>query len=56
MVCEVGVEQGRFKLSGEQVSFEVCVTTVYRREGDTWKMIHHHTDPAPAMLEVLNRL
>jgi ketosteroid isomerase-like protein len=29
------------------------VTNVYRREADGWKMIHHHTDLSPAMLDVL---
>ncbi len=53
---EVGVERGQFKLAGEPVTIEHRVTNIYRREGGGWKMIHHHTDTSPAMLEVLGRL
>jgi ketosteroid isomerase-like protein len=53
---EVGVEYGRFKLAGQQVSIEHRVTNIYQREAGVWKMIHHHTDTSPAMLEVLSRL
>jgi ketosteroid isomerase-like protein len=53
---EVGVEQGRFKLAGQPVTLAQRVTNVYRREEGSWKMIHHHTDISPAMLDVLSRL
>jgi ketosteroid isomerase-like protein len=53
---EVGVEHGRFKLAGQPVVIEQRVTNIYRREAGAWKMIHHHTDTSPAMLEVLGRL
>lgn len=56
MACEIGVEQGQFKLNGEQVSFNHRVTNVYQRENKGWKIIHHHTDLSPAMLDVLSRL
>ena len=26
------------------------------REAGTWKLIHHHTDTSPAMLDVISRL
>jgi hypothetical protein len=29
------------------------VTNIYRREGGGWKMVHHHTDVSPAMVEAL---
>jgi ketosteroid isomerase-like protein len=53
---EVGVEYPEFKLGEEKVSLQVRVTNIYQREAETWKMIHHHTDLAVAMVEVLNRL
>ena len=56
VVYEVGVEQGRFTFAGHDVQIEHRVTNIYQREGDTWKMIHHHTDVSPAMLEVLAQI
>lgn len=55
VACEVGVERGQLKLAGKQVAIEHRVTNIYRREDGAWKMIHHHTDASPAMLEVLGR-
>ena len=52
---EVGVEYPEFKLGGERVSGQIRVTNIYQREAGTWKMIHHHTDLAAAMVEVPNR-
>ena len=53
---EVGIEHGQFKLAGQQVTIEHRVTNIYKREAGAWKMIHHHTDVSPAMLDVLGRL
>jgi ketosteroid isomerase-like protein len=53
---EVGVERGQLELAGQQVAIDQRVTNIYRREGDTWKMIHHHTDLSPGMQEILSRL
>jgi len=53
---ETGIERGRGKVAGEQIEFEHRVTNVYRREGGQWKMVHHHTDVSPGMVEVLRRL
>jgi len=53
--CEVGVEHGQFKLAGHPLRIEHRVTNLYQRTAGGWKMIHHHTDPSPAMLHVLNR-
>jgi ketosteroid isomerase-like protein len=53
---ELGVERGQVKLAGQQVTIDHRVTNIYRREGGAWKVVHHHTDVAPAMLDVLNRL
>ena len=56
MAYEVGVEHGRLKLGGHQVAIAHRVTNIYQREAGVWKIIHHHTDTAPAMLDVLGRL
>ena len=56
LAYEIGTERGRGKVAGEQIEFEHRVTNVYRREGGQWKMVHHHTDVSPAMVEVLRRL
>jgi ketosteroid isomerase-like protein len=56
MAYEVGTEQGQFKLAGQQVPIEQRVTNVYRREGGAWKIVHHHTDLSPAMVDVLRQL
>jgi len=56
MAYEVGIERGQVKLAGEEIAIEHRVTNVYQREGGTWKMIHHHTDLSPAMLDILSRL
>jgi ketosteroid isomerase-like protein len=56
MAYEVGNEQGQFKLAGEEISLEHRVTNVYRREAGEWKIVHHHTDVSPAMVDILVRL
>jgi len=56
MAVETGVERGRFKLGGDPVDVDIRVTNVYRREGNAWKIVHHHTDTSPSMVEVLKRL
>ena len=56
MAYELGVERGQLQLAGKKVSIADRVTNVYRREAGAWKIVHHHTDIAPAMIEVLNRL
>jgi len=56
MAYEVGVEHGQFKMAGHPVSLELRVTNIYRREAGGWKLVHHHTDTSPAMLDVLDRL
>jgi ketosteroid isomerase-like protein len=53
---ELGVEQAQFKLAGKQVAIQQRVTNIYRRETGAWKIFHHHTDVAPAMLDVLSHL
>jgi ketosteroid isomerase-like protein len=56
LAYEIGLEDGQFKLAGQKVAIDHRVTNIYRRQAGEWKMVHHHTDTSPAMLEVLNRL
>lgn len=56
LAYEVGVEEGELVLAGERVPIEHRVTNVYRREGSDWKIVHHHTDLSPAMIDLLSRL
>jgi ketosteroid isomerase-like protein len=50
----LGTEHGQAKLGGESIGIDWRVTNIYRREGG-WKMVHHHTDVSPAVVEALGR-
>jgi ketosteroid isomerase-like protein len=56
LAYEVGIEYGQFLLAGEKIAIEHRVTNIYQKQGGAWKMVHHHTDISPAMIEVLRRL
>src|ERR687886_179428 len=49
----LGTERGQATLRDETVSIDWRVTNIYRREEGEWKMVHHHTDVSPALVEVL---
>ena len=49
----LGTEQGQATLGDERVGIDWRVTNIYRREEGEWKMVHHHTDVSPALVEVL---
>ena len=53
---EVGSEQGHLTLAGHQASIDHRVTNVYQRQASGWKLVHHHTDTSPAMLDIVSRL
>ena len=53
---EMGTEQGQLTLAGHQATIEQRVTNIYQRQAGGWKMVHHHTDTSPAMLDILSRL
>jgi ketosteroid isomerase-like protein len=46
LAYEVGIERNRAKLgdAAEKVPITLRVTTVFRREGDGWKIVHRHAD------------
>ncbi len=56
LAYELGAERGEATLAGDQVTLDHRVTNIYRREAGSWKIVHHHTDLSPAMLDVLKRL
>jgi ketosteroid isomerase-like protein len=56
LAYEVGIERGQFLLGGEKLAIEHRVTNIYEKQGGAWKMVHHHTDIAPAMIDVLKKL
>ena len=51
-----GIEKAQFKIGGQMVKGEIRVTNIYQKENGSWKMVHHHTDIAPAMIEALQKL
>ena len=53
---ELGVEHGQAELAGEKITIDHRVTNIYQHEAEGWKIIHHHTDVSPSMLDILNRL
>lgn len=53
---ELAVEHARFTLAGQPVAGDCRVTNIYRRESGNWKVVHHHTDATPALLDVVSRL
>ena len=56
MAYEIGVENAGFRIAGQKVTDQVRVTNIYQKEGGTWKIVHHHTDLSPAMVEILHKL
>ncbi len=56
MAVEIAKEVGTLTVAGEEVQINQRVTNVYRKEGGTWKVAHHHADFSPAMQAVLDRL
>lgn len=56
MGYEVGTERGSVTLAGQVLAIDHRCTNVYRREAGTWKIVHHHSDVAPAMVDALHRL
>jgi ketosteroid isomerase-like protein len=53
---EIGVEKAGFSIAGQKVTDQVRVTNIYQKEGGKWKIVHHHSDLSPAMVEILHKL
>ena len=56
MAYELGVEHPQLTLGGQPATGDIRVTNIYRRESGAWKIVHHHTDAAQSMIDVLSRL
>jgi len=56
LAYESGNERGQFTFAGTNVSIDQRATNIYRKEAGGWKIIHHHTDISPAMVDVLSKL
>ncbi|MCA8880671.1 MAG: nuclear transport factor 2 family protein [Rhodobacteraceae bacterium] len=57
MACETGREVGSAILAGRNIAIDHRVTNVYRRGKDgVWRIVHHHTDEAPAMVALVEEL
>lgn len=56
MAYELGVESGSFKLGGHAAKIDQRVTNVYRRQDGAWRLVHHHADISPSMIQVLSLL
>ena len=52
----LGTEHGQMQIGGESVRIDWRATNIYRREDGEWKMVHHHADVSPAVVEALDRL
>ncbi len=55
LAYETGTERGLIRLAGREVAFEIRVTNIYRHEAGKWRIVHHHSDTAPAMMEALKQ-
>ncbi|HMK91912.1 MAG TPA: SgcJ/EcaC family oxidoreductase [Thermoleophilia bacterium] len=56
LAYEIGIEYGQATIAGERIAIEQRVTNIYRRQDGVWKIVHHHTDISPPMVELLDRL
>jgi ketosteroid isomerase-like protein len=47
LAYEVGIDRNRVRLAGtaEKVPISLRVTTIFRREGGDWLIVHRHADP-----------
>ena len=52
----VATERGEGTIGGEAISFEHRVTNIYCRKDGVWKLVHHHTDLVPAMVDAIGRM
>ena len=53
MAYEVGMEHAQFAIAGQPLTVHSRVTNIYRREQGAWKIVHHHGDKSPGILEAL---
>ena len=56
IAVEMGTEHARGKLGGHAYDIQPRVTNIYAKQAGGWKMIHHHSEVDPSIVEVLGRL
>lgn len=56
MAYELGVEHGKATFGEQPVAIKHRVTNIYRLENGKWKVVHHHCDVSPAMVEAIKAL
>lgn len=56
VACETGVEHAKGKLGGHPYAIEHRVTNIYQKEAGGWKLIHHHAEVSPGLLDLLGKL
>jgi ketosteroid isomerase-like protein len=56
MAYELGVEFGTLTMAGQDVVLQHRVTNIHVREAGGSKLVHHHRDLSPKMLDVLKRV
>lgn len=54
LAYEVGIETSRVRLgrSSEKTTLSLRVTTIFRREDDSWKIVHRHADTITAVRSI----
>ena len=55
VVYTLGTENGQAKLGDETVGIDWRATNIYQHEGGEWKMVHHHAEVSPALVQALDR-
>ena len=56
LTYETGTEHLNVLIGKANAQADLRVSNVFRREGSEWKMVHHHVDIHPTMLEILSKL
>jgi ketosteroid isomerase-like protein len=56
LAYEIGVERGNMAVAGQTVTINQRVTNIYQRQRDGWKLVHHHADISPEMVEIVKQL
>jgi hypothetical protein len=56
LAYETGTEHVNVLMAKDQVQSSFRVSNVYRREGNDWRMVHHHVDSDPTIVELLSKL
>ena len=56
LAYETGREHVNVLIAKDQVQANYRVSNVYRREGSEWRMVHHHVDFDPTVLEMVRKL